>query len=301
MVQGKLQADGTYCRTGASCKRHGNKSFNVADNIRQQLESAKTAQSFPASNIQPENPVKWPRQANLHYDGVEIDYDGYGCEGCYVCDGSSEDADSYTSCMNIQYYNLRMTSVNVNLVLRATYGFNSGFDVPEDLTKKALELNLDSLDSYDLEEVPDYYGPTAEVKMNSRIFKELQDSYYEQPNAVDLHNYLDYARRHGVDTTGKSPIEALKEQAKINSGIDLPEKAVEATQAKVKEIDFTKIKVDDNMKLRPGEGKHLASYEPARIAGIVYHQKNVGYVLLSGNDVVKNRKGPKKGTFIELY
>jgi hypothetical protein len=301
MAQGKLQADGTYCHTGASCKRHGVKSTNVADSIRQQLESAKIAQSFPASNIQPENPMKWPRNFNLHYDGVDVEYDYYACEGCYVCDGSSEDADSYTSCVNIQYSNLRMANVYLNKVLRATFGFESELDIPEDLIKEASNLELDSMDSYDLEEVPDYYGPTIEVKMRPDIFKELEEYYYAKPNAVDSFNYLDYARRHGVDTTGKNPVEALKEQARINSGIELPEEVIKAEKAKLKELPFTKIQVDENMKLRPGEGKHLGSYEPARIAGIVYHQKNVGYVLLSGNDVVKDRRGPKKGTFIELF
>jgi hypothetical protein len=49
MRSGRLQADGTICRTGPGCKRHGGRSVSVADGIKRQLVAAKTAANATAT------------------------------------------------------------------------------------------------------------------------------------------------------------------------------------------------------------------------------------------------------------
>jgi hypothetical protein len=74
MRQGRLQADGTICRTGPACKRHGGKTVNVADSIKRQLVSAKTA-SYASSTAVPistptAKPAVTPVEAPIKNDAV---------------------------------------------------------------------------------------------------------------------------------------------------------------------------------------------------------------------------------------
>ena len=91
-------------------------------------------------------------------------------------------------------------------------------NVPADLIEYATEtLNMDKSDSYEISATSGYYG--EEVHVRTSQLPALRKWYWNRNNAWDTSGVLDYVRGKGLDTTGKTPVEAIKAQlAAENNG-----------------------------------------------------------------------------------
>lgn len=129
------------------------------------------------------------------------------------------------------------------------YAQDNGLDKPEAYTT---EIH-DAWDGYYGEEDPDQYS----VSPKSETMAKLYSWYYNQPNAIDHHRLLAYARGKGIDTTGLTPEEAIKKQL-IAEHPELAKKLEKANSVSVRKIKRGDVTYVDEKRLT--NASRLASW-----------------------------------------
>jgi hypothetical protein len=182
----------------ATCRHHG----TPQQTIHQQ------ATSFAAAGSGAPQPVI-VEPSNLMASGsflmnltsiIDYDYESYSCGGC-----------SDSVCRDSIYEGLRIESVNSHNVL--SHMFNCQWqDLPEDLLALSDSLDMNNPDLYEISTSNGYYGQEFDIYLDSEAAEALQSWYYSKNNAKDVSGALEYCRSKGLDTTGLTPLSALKAQ-----------------------------------------------------------------------------------------
>lgn len=257
----------------------------------------KVSKQFTPIEVQ-KTPLEAPRACKLY--SVEYDYDGYGTPSWV----NMEDDDGYGR--NDEYDNLRVMkdqSIDVREVLSSTFGTSKN-NIPEELVTYATdELGMDKTDAYEAVAERGYYGEEASVQLQSHNVEALTEWYQKLSNAQDKDGILDYARSKGTDTTGKTPLEAIKTQlAAENNG-----KVIESvkTALSIGSITMTPKKIVvpnpkhfDQVEATPIQTKNSTSDD---IIGVVV-EKGDEFVLIDGYHRYKKAlENPRKqGKYIVL-
>lgn len=236
---------------------------------------------------------------------VDYDYDYYSCSGA-TC--NSDGYDDY--CRDSEYEGLRIdkNSLNTRSVLAYIYNAKEE-DIPDDMVIKANnELELDTEDGYEVYSSPGYYGDEATIDFafpdNAR--KALERYYYELPDATDNSGVLPYVRGKGIDTTGLTPIEAIKKQLTDENNGKTHQFVDRANRVSSNVIPFHQVEIPQQ--------KHFDSVEPREpaapknvdnICGVLVkigEGKTATYRLVDGYHRMKNEKlkNAKSGKFIVL-
>jgi len=297
------QPDGTICRTGPNCKRHGGKGVTPATNspavaVKKQLDEAKALQSAPQPIVVKKDILLAPYGHAKRTYGVEYEYDAYGCDGCYGCD-TGEDY-----CRGSRYEGLRVeTPVDIRRVL--SHVFNCAEkDVPDDAVTFGESIGLDGEDAWYVYGVADYYGETVETEMEQYVFDQLREWYYQRDNAEDAFGIYGYVRSKGQVTTGLSPLDALKAQLTAENKGRKISAVEEAKSFRVESLLFDTIHVPHEARYKKIEPRLAKSKINAKAyVGVVARDRQTNsYTLIDGYHRLKSVKESslRKGEFIIL-
>lgn len=109
------------------------------------------------------------------------------------------------------YKNLQVAKIDSEKLVGGLVGvteYNSE-SIPTEWVKNVEDSGV--LNDVKVNVAPDEYGEDdAEVLIPQSVLDEVAKQYYSQPNATDPDGALSYARSNGVDTTGLSPVDAVK-------------------------------------------------------------------------------------------
>lgn len=174
---------------------------------------------------------------------------------------------------------------------RIKLSMKAGAAIPEDLKKK-LEPYADfEMIAHDFEVniVNGYYGEELDsIKAPQGLTKVLNQYYYSQNNAVGHYSVLPYLRGKGYDTTGESPLTAIKGALRAENGGRLNKKVENAKSFKVVKIGLKNIKklsksqeaaaVKDQRKPLPVKETGMRE----EIAGVAFKNETGEYELVDG-------------------
>lgn len=216
-------------------------------------------------------------------DYVEVEYDFYECTGT-TCESDPSEG----ICRDAAYENIQITGFEDNgfhNYVKASLGLPYDKDLPEDF-KEILEKYKDPIDDFEIYTVGGYYGEEYEVVPSARLQKDIKNYYYNRPNAVDMNKVLPYIRGKGTETTGLTPIEAIKKQLKEENGRILKD-AEEADAFKIEKIKTSKITRGSRKQTQlasddPKEPKKIDGVDSLTVAGVVFQNKAGEYRLVDG-------------------
>lgn len=170
-------------------------------------------------------------------------------------------------------------------------GLDYDEDLPEDL-KGELAPFVTNFNSYDYEAVitPGYYGEEfSGIIPPQELSDVLSRHYYAQPDAGGPEDILTYIRGKGYETTGESPLEAIKGALQAENKGRLVAKVAKAKKWRTAAIDLSNITLPSESQKTAGEkdprplsspyGKNPPSGE---IAGVVLQKSNGSYELIDG-------------------
>lgn len=130
--------------------------------------------------------------------GIDVEYDSYGCQDPAYCD-----PDDY--CRDSVYEGLRIERVDAAEYVSDALGTTS---VPDEWISKIKASG--ALEEFKVKKEWGYYGETYTVLPSPRMQALLSEMFYAQPNALDRAGALAYARAAGIQTSGLTPVEAIK-------------------------------------------------------------------------------------------
>lgn len=174
-------------------------------------------------------------------------------------------------------------------------------EIPNDLYDYAVnDLHMDKPESYEVEVSEDYYNePERTIRFTKS--KELTEWFLKQENARDNAGVLDYVRSKGIPTSGKTPLQAIKEQLSFENNGRLSKAVQVANRVAVYRIELDKIKFDK---------KKMQSTSPApvqsdnktskKIAGVLV-KDGKNYVLVDGYQRTKGLGNQETASYILLY
>lgn len=230
---------------------------------------------------------------------VDYDYDGRVCAG----DIDDEHSDGY--CRDSTYENIRVSKdIDYRETVSELMRINPE-DIPPEMLRIAKdELHLDRTESYEILVERGYYGEEASVVLSDwqKVRDGLQRYCYSRPDAVDKDGVLPYLRGKGLNTTNKTPLDALKESLrKENNG------KVVAYVEKTKEVYQKKIRLEDVVIPQKQHyksitaSKSIAPENAPVINGIVVYKAGK-YHLVDGYHRVKGLQESKRanGQFIVM-
>lgn len=171
--------------------------------------------------------------------------------------------------------------------------FHSGV-TPDDVTyREAVENSglLADKDSFIVNRSWGYYDEIeTDVMLKTEIHQQLLDFYYTLPNAVDTDGVLQYVRGKGVPTQGLTPVEALKQQLKLENGGKSHRKVDNATSVTRQNLEFRKIRIPAPNHLQEVEPRPLNGNLSLKdsIAGVVYKEPDGSYTLVDGYHRMKH-------------
>lgn len=147
-----------------------------------------------------------------------------------------------------------------------------------------------------------YEGDSPEFSPPTHMEKTLQSYYYAQPNAVDHYGVLEHVREKGCDTSGLTPLEAVKAMLREENGMRLRrvEEARWVTVAKKRFSDFS-YATQHFDRIEPSEPRP-ASPRSSVFTGVVWNGGG-GHRMVDGHHRLKwaLSKGEDSGTFIILH
>lgn len=214
MNPGIKQADGTICRTGPTCRRHGTKPSTSVP-----AKTILTSKGTPVNKFRPVSIPVYPGMFNvgdpyyIHPEAIiaeiaEYEYDTFGCQG--YCD-----REDY--CRDGTFEGLRVKTNPIEEVLSKILKCLPK-DIPQDWVKDLKDLGIDNEDSWELERNYGYYGeenPTLTFSKDYALLEEklekLRQKILNQPDLDDGLNVYQTARNIGINTSGKTRPEVLKE------------------------------------------------------------------------------------------
>lgn len=212
-----------------------------------------------------------------------------------------EDDDPYYGPSDYSELSQDVREVDLRGLLSSVHG-NSY--IPDEYVAYAKENGWDNPDNFEVSRRWGYYEEIeVEIDLKPELFEKIQAHYYSSPVAEDPEGILVYARGKGLDTTGHSPVEALKALLKSeNGGKDHPR--VDAATA----VRRQSIRLDD---IRIPSQRHYDTVEPRKpepadkrngpIAGVVF-EENGKYSLVDGYHRTKwlRKKLRKSATYLVL-
>lgn len=135
-----------------------------------------------------------------------------------------------------------------------------------------------------------------EVELTPEFLQEVNEYNYRRANAQDTQGVLSYCRGKGIDTTGKTPLQAIQEQLKTENNGKKHVKVAKAERVEVESVRLENIII-------PAE-KHYNNVEPRKpestlskgksIAGVVYKDPNGTLTLIDGYHRTKYLKEVEK-------
>jgi hypothetical protein len=246
--------------------------------------------------------------AEISHYCFEYEYD-QGTSSNYYYDGSEEDdSPSYAEDMNRDstIENLRVTEVDVKSALAHTFNCPES-QIPQDLIDLAEKEGFANPDNWEIEVEGGYYGEElGNASVHPEILAKLRGWYYDQADAHDAAGVLEYCRSKGSETTGLTPLEALKAQltkenpGRTNNRVDT------ANVIRVAKLKFSKVRVPKTAAARMQQIEARTAMPPAgvkapKISGIVIQQGN-DYILVDGYHRLKSETSVNKriGAYIIL-
>lgn len=214
MSEGVLQPDGTICRKGAACTRHGKKSapaISAATAVGAQLAEAKALASAPKPVVVERLKFSDPSYQQDVTSVVEYTYESYGCDGCYGCD-TGEDY-----CRGASYEGLSIEFVEPTMVMARLLSCDEK-DIDQETSFFANSIGLDEKYNYEINGVFNYYGESVEIEVGQDQMELIKKWYFDHDNARDGWGVLDYCRSKGTPTKGLTPLEAIKLQLTAENG-----------------------------------------------------------------------------------
>lgn len=233
-------------------------------------------------------------------NAVEYDYDYSHCSD----PSCGDDGDL---CRDTVYEGLTVENkpVDTREVLSQIYSTDPG-NIPDDLVRVANdELHLDQPDYYEAYAENGYYGeePVVALAYPEDVHKRLTEYFYSLPDAKDDQGILPYVRGRGVDTTGLTPVNALKKSLREENNGKLVSAAEKATKVTRGAIPFSKIEITQKKRYESVAPKVPNSPKGAdKIIGVVV-KRGDSFVLVDGYQRVKhaNLSKGKNGTFLILH
>jgi len=299
-MAGILLPDGTRCYSGITCRRHG--AYNAAqlNNTVSSLQLTKATPRVralppiivPKADLQEPMNESWGNVSSY----VDYEYDGYYCDGCYGC----ETGDDY--CRGSVYEGLRITSVSSHAMLAMMMSARSDASITTELLDYAEEVGLNDPANYEIYGVPDYYGQTVQVDLNESVVDSLKEWIYREPNAEDRNGILGYIRSKGVETTGLSPLEAIKKELNLENKGKVNPYVDKATKVSVKLMDINKITVPNPQHYERVEPLAPVPAIPSKDFLGVLIKQGESYILVDGYHRLKDAKNnnKRKGHYIIL-
>lgn len=226
--------------------------------------------------------------------GIEYDYDWYGTPDW------ASDNDGYGR--NRVYEGLRITEVNDVRGVLANLFSCSPNDIPDELYDYAVdELHMDSPESYYIRGEAGYYG--EEISITAEDIGALKRWYYKENNARDYNGVLDYVRSKGVDTSGKEPVQAIKDQLAFENNGKLLQAVKDARYVGIKNLTFKQVKANEKRMAQtvvPEESAVVKNKTAKEFAGVVVRDGKE-YFLVDGYKRTKTLQGTRKdGEYIVL-
>lgn len=147
-----------------------------------------------------------------------------------------------------------------------------------------------------------YEGDSPTLTPPRSLEAKLQEWYYSQPNAVDYQGVLEHVREKGFDTSGLTPVEAVKKMLREENGMVLKnvERATSVRRAPVDfhRISYAKTHYDRILEQEP----QPVSPRSQPVLGVVkYHPSH--YRMLDGHHRFKwaRTRNETSGDFLVLY
>jgi hypothetical protein len=184
--------------------------------------------------------------------------------------------------------------------------FSTGYTkaLPNELHKLAKELKLYDPSAYKVCGVRGYYGDEAEIYFEDEVKAKLEEWAYSNNNAEDWNNVLDYCHSKGLNTTGLTPIEAIKTQLKEEyKNFSLPYGIREAKYLIKTNIPVEEIQITNKTKLDHSSPKPILSKTNRKpIAGVLISNGYKKYTLVDGYRRFKTlqQNNNSEGSFIVL-
>ena len=183
------------------------------------------------------------------------------------------------------------------------HGIHQYSEIPDEYVAYAEKNDWGNPDNFEVQRTWGYYEEIeVDVSLKPEFMAKVEAYYYSSPVATDSNGVLAYARGKGLDTTGKTPVEALKALLKQeNGGRDHPRvdnaDTVESKSLQLKNIRIPSQKHYDAVeprKLQPGKGS-------SPIAGVVVRENGVDS-LVDGYHRTKHLNGKlrKSATYFVL-
>lgn len=299
-TKGVLQADGTICKAGVNCRRHGIKaasmSVDAASMVKSQLNEAKLIAQAPQPIIVEKTKFSEPKFNEVTHL-VEYDYERYECNGCYGCD-TGEDY-----CRGSEYSGLELKAVDASHTLANVLSCSVS-DLSFIDMSFAHHIGLDDFSSYDIEAEGGYYGQEVRVTVENEQMELIRDWYFKAENANDAYGVLAYCRSKGIVTRGMTPLEAIKTQLRTeNNGMVNPvvERAKNVTVEHVK-LSAVKISQADHFEKAVPRPIRSLTEESKEITGVLI-KKNGSFKLVDGYHRLKTaheNKNLSHGEFLVL-
>lgn len=215
--------------------------------------------------------------------GREIHIYSYDDEYCDMNGPDGEDCgDSY--CNHRNFRNVRISSETTMENYAKEY---LGVDeIPEGL-KPYINWTRED-ENFVVYSRGDYYGVYADVQPHPEILKRLDEIKYSMPNLTSNVGGYDFARMNGIDTSGKTEVEALKAvvnknkvpstlKSRIESANSFESKMVPLSQIRYKKTAMDK-SVESSTKMRSARVN-----DPEKAVGVVIEDDNGNYVFVSGD------------------
>jgi hypothetical protein len=248
----------------------------------------------------PDNALKEPLVFS-YFTYVDVDYDTYSDDNDDYGYGGEE---YYShSAPYINKTDVRITAIDIRGVLSEFYQCNKK-DVPDDKVAYAESEGWDRPEKWEVRAEGDYYEDAIVVEPPSDMKDKLTQDYWKYPNAVDYAGILKYCRGKGFDTTGKSPIEAIKEQLDNENLGTKSAKVNKATKVSMDNVKFDKVQISQTNhynKIQPKKAKSPFKKGGLTVHGVVFKESGKNH-LVDGFHRTKDsiQSGKKSGKYIIL-
>lgn len=254
------KADKRVCRyVGQQHYTSYNKAYEAQQELNQKMLEDKLVKVDKVAEISSQHTyLKDPNSDHID-DGVDA-----FCE-------IDEDEDEYAIRTHITSAEIR--SIDMRAVLASAFSVTSDEISPE-LVQQARNLDFDKSSHWNYKIIGDYYEDTITF-IPPEGFKEfVEKEFYAQGNAEDRNGVLSHVRNYGIDTTGLTPVEAVKKYLSHEGETKLPSAIAKKENITKKKVELRKIRLNNNQKFIPAVQRN------PRISGILVQNPGGDYTLV---------------------
>lgn len=214
------------------------------------------------------------------YSGVQYDYDYYG---------APEGEEEVDYGRNRVYSGLRITRVDINDLLASSLGVRDN-EVPADLLARATSAGYGETYAWDIGTIGGYYGEETKIIPPAGLSSLIDSWYYAHPNAKDNQGILEWVRKNGVETEGKTPVEAVKAMVKTDHGNARLNKMLDQVDA-IKDVQTSQNKVlATKSRLDRAVPYNAPKKVRGRYDGVVLENAEGKFILVDGYRTLKGLK-----------